>query len=305
LSLGPNTDTLLASLGDPTSPLTTLLGSLRRVRSVTFRSSFSLAAVAQCVACLRVDKLDEVCVCDPRGTLPDEHHHHTHTPPHVHRLSVEQSDEWNNLTKAGALSCMRLAERLRAREAQFVLGGREVKYLPDFGAEYLRCHGYGHLADLQQALDTIWGREDMQGVQKTIQLLFTSPTISHTFDDHTRPLHKFLTWARKLGVSVEWRPLAELPLVEDDDDEPSMRVDCREEVSSASPAVVQQLAQQATKVDLYCGGTPLHESRKSLLTFPNAKTLYIDAPDDTPVQKGLDGIPPFVLETDKEDGNNK
>ncbi|CEM13214.1 unnamed protein product [Vitrella brassicaformis CCMP3155] len=160
-------------------------------------------------------------------------------------------------------------------------------------------------ADLQQALETIWGREDMQGVQKTIQLLFTSPTISHTFDDHTRPLHKFLTWARKLGVSVEWRPLAELPLVEDDDDEPSMRVDCREEVSSASPAVVQQLAQQATKVDLYCGGTPLHESRKSLLTFPNAKTLYIDAPDDTPVQKGLDGIPPFVLETDKEDGNNK
>ncbi|CEM13216.1 unnamed protein product [Vitrella brassicaformis CCMP3155] len=200
---------------------------------------------------------------------------------------------------------MRLAERLRAREAQFVLGGREVKYLPDFGAEYLRCHGYGHLADLQQALDTIWGREDMQGVQKTIQLLFYYPTISHTVGDHTRPLHTLLAWARKLGVSVECR-LKRHPLHKDD--EPSMRVDCSEEVSSASPAVadlvadvVQQLAPQATKVDLRCGGTPLHESWKSLPTFPNAKTLYIDAP-----QKLLaNSISPFVLEIDQKDGNDK
>ena len=85
------------------------------------------------------------------------------------------------------------------------------------------------------------------GVQKTIQLLFTNPAISHTFGNHTRPLHEFLTWARKLGVSVECR-------LKDPQSAP-LTVDCSEEVSSASPAVtgpvaevVQQLATQADKV---------------------------------------------------------
>ncbi|CEM25664.1 unnamed protein product [Vitrella brassicaformis CCMP3155] len=122
----------------------------------------------------------------------------------------------------------------------------------------------GHLAELQRSLDTHWSKEDMRD-----EFVFDCP-IDHNFGDLTRPLHTFLEWARRVGATVEWRSVA------------CVTVDCSKEPSTVFPAVrgpvadvVNQLAKQAEEVLLMCGGTPLDESWKDVLNFPNVTQLWI------------------------------
>ncbi|CEM36174.1 unnamed protein product [Vitrella brassicaformis CCMP3155] len=161
----------------------------------------------------------------------------------------------------------------------------------------------GHLAELQRSLDPHWSKPDMQGVVKTIELVYECP-VGHNLGDLTRPLPDFLAWARQVGATVEWRL----------NRGNSMTVDCSKEPSTVFPAVrgpvadvVNQLAKQAERVWLWCGGTPLDESWKDVLNFPNVRQLHIiqwmDDIDEQSVQSVSDSIPPFMTAVD-EAGNN-
>ncbi|CEM27210.1 unnamed protein product [Vitrella brassicaformis CCMP3155] len=153
-----------------------------------------------------------------------------------------------------------------------------------------------HLPDLQKALDTPGAKRRTEvGVKKTIEFEY-DPSISCTFSDETRPLHTFLTWAGGVRVSIEWLG-------------GKVRMDCSKAVSSsmAPPAVrgpvadvVKQMASQAAIVDLYLGGSRLHDSWKDL-HFPAADLLQIVGTADP--QEVIESIPKWLLEVD-EDGNN-
>jgi len=129
----------------------------------------------------------------------------------------------------------------------------------------------GHLAELQRSLENFWSKPEMQGVKKTIEFVYDCP-INHNFGDLTRPLPDFLAWARRVGATVEWQL----------NYGKCMRVDCSKEASTVFPAVrgpvadvVNQVAKQAEEVWLFCGGTPLDESWKDVLNFPNVTQLWI------------------------------
>ncbi|CEM09964.1 unnamed protein product [Vitrella brassicaformis CCMP3155] len=167
----------------------------------------------------------------------------------------------------------------------------------------LAIGGIRGLPDLQKALDTHWGKEENRGVKKTIEFQYDNPTISCTFGDETRPLHTFLTWARRVGVSIEWRHGGNGTVG-------CIRMDCSKGASSsmAPPAVrgpvadvVKQMASQTEIVDLYLGGSRLHDSWKDLLHFPAADMLSIV--DTADPQEVIESIPKWLLEVD-EAGNN-
>jgi len=154
---------------------------------------------------------------------------------------------------------------------------------------------------LSAALNTIWSRQDRQGVKKTIEITYESPTISHSFGDETRPIHAFLDWARRLGVTVEWQL----------DGFGMVTLDCSKRVPSAPPAVcgpvadvINKMASQAQRVEIKCGGSPLHHTWRHLLSFPKADELSIEEDfDNPPIDRTIKSIPTWLLEVG-QDGNN-
>ncbi|CEM09216.1 unnamed protein product [Vitrella brassicaformis CCMP3155] len=163
----------------------------------------------------------------------------------------------------------------------------------------------GHIADLQRSLDAQWSKPEMQGVKKTIEFVYGCP-IDHNLGDLTRPLRDFLAWARRVSATVEWRSGA------------CVTVDCSTEPLSATAPIavrgpvadaVKEVAQKANRMWLFCGGyrTPLDESWKDVLNFPNVTQLWIRqcVHDDHRQSAEIvsDSIPPFMTEVD-EDGNN-
>ncbi|CEM07062.1 unnamed protein product [Vitrella brassicaformis CCMP3155] len=144
----------------PAAPnsLTTLLGSLRGVRLVEFTTS-SLSTVCECLSHMSTDKLDvlEVCVGSHLTALPDPIPHYT--LPAVHRLVVPiRCGMWAAVSKAAALSCMRLALLTHAHEAEFEFYVASDQF--DFHRDYGELEGGDEAEDDEdEDEDAAWERE--------------------------------------------------------------------------------------------------------------------------------------------------
>ncbi|CEM00586.1 unnamed protein product [Vitrella brassicaformis CCMP3155] len=132
------------------------------------------------------------------------------------------------------------------------------------------------LGKLKRALDPIWRRPNMQGVEKRLGLKvrqeilvpFASKVL-HPLSHNALSPSAFLDWAASVKCTVEWRAR-------------EVTVDCSRDLVASPPAptgpmakMIKDISSTAHKVTLMCGGKPLHGSWASLMVFNSATKLMV------------------------------
>ncbi|CEM01721.1 unnamed protein product [Vitrella brassicaformis CCMP3155] len=211
------------------------------------------------------------------------------------------------------LDAMPMIERLEAACIGFydeeqeaflaLLGGRPhlttVTGLQTYMEECYPSYRFGCENEVKKAVDANWSKQDNEGVPKKLGFVVPRLWIGVDYGQQkAADVEAFRKWAEEVNCEVKWE------LGEDG----GMNIDCSSSGATALPApggffgdFATQMAAKAKTVCLYVGGSPLHESWRDKLAFPNAKKLFIEDHEmGVSASEAEDSIPTWLANDDAD-----
>jgi len=188
--------------------------------------------------------------------------------PNIRHLSLSRANLHEDSTWAG-----------------FIAALKNCPHITTITGLELEIDSTDRVSQLMDALSH-WKKPENKDVRKQLVLCSRDPLINWEYGQEGPAPADINKWAAEVGCDICWSAY-------------SVTVDCSFTPETAHPApdnvigqVTKELAEGAQVVEVNLGGTPLHESWRDKLVFPNAESLRIRA--EQPAV--LDSIPGWLVD---------